>query len=335
MEKTAIIIMCAFLLSACQPTQKAKENQSPKLKILIDTDANNELDDQHALAYAFLNHDVFDVVGVTVNNTRNGDGIQNQYDEALRIIRLFNLENKVPLYMGADKNYDEIVPFIAEPEFDGKPAVDFIIQEAMKMQDEKLVLLPVGKLTNIALAIIKEPKIIDKVKVVWLGANYPDPGEYNLDNDTTSVNPVIESGVPFEMVTVRYGKPSGTAAVTVTREEIVASMTGKGPKSETEISGRHGGTFNTFGDYSVNLFEHAEMHGNPPSRALFDMAAVAVVKNPQWAEQKEIPAPRLQGTSWIEQPENPVKIIIWENFKRDAIVNDLFELMDKATSKEK
>ncbi|KAF0238229.1 MAG: inosine/uridine-preferring nucleoside [Prolixibacteraceae bacterium] len=328
---TAIFIVMAILGTACQSPQKTKETQPPKLKILIDTDANNELDDQHALAYAFLNSDVFDVVGVTVNNTRNGDGIQGQYDEALRIIRLFNLENKVPLFKGADKSYAEIFPFISENEFDGKPAVDFIIQEALKMQDEKLVLLPVGKLTNIALAIKKEPKIIDKVRVVWLGSNYPGPGEYNLDNDTTSVNPVIESGVPFEMVTVRFGQPDGTAAVTVTREEIQQNMSGKGPIGEMEITGRHGGAFTTFGDYSVNLFEHAEMYGTPPSRALFDMAAVSLVKNPQWGEQKEIPAPRLQGIDWVEQPENPIKIVVWENFNRDAIVNDFFGLLDKAT----
>jgi len=329
--KTAIILVMAILGAACQSPQKTKETQSPKMKILIDTDANNELDDQHALAYAFLNSDVFDVVGVTVNNTRNGDGIQGQYDEAQRIIRLFNLENKVPLYKGAEKSYVEIVSEIGQPTFDGSDAVNFIIEKALQAGDEKLVLVPVGKLTNIALAIKKEPKIVDKVRVVWLGADYPDPGEYNLDNDTTSVNPVIESGVQFEMVTVRYGKPSGTAAVTVTREEVQRNLAGKGPKSDTEITGRHGGTFTSFGDYSANLFEHAQMHGNPPSRALFDMAAVAVVKNPQWAEQKEIPAPRLQGIGWIEQPENQNKIIIWENFDRDAIVNDLFQLMGKFT----
>ena len=329
--KTAIFLVMAILGAACQSPQKTKETQPPKLKILIDTDANNEVDDQHALAYAFLNAEVFDLVGITVNNTRNGDGIQGQYDEALRIIQLFNLDNKMPLLKGADKSYDEILPFLNEPDYDGKPAVDFIIQEAMKMQGEKLVLLPVGKLTNIALAIKKEPKIIDKVRVVWLGANYPDPGEYNLDNDTTSVNPVIESGVPFEMVTVRYGMPTGTAAVTVTRDEVQQNLAGKGPKSNSEITGRHGGTFTCFGDYAVNLFEHIELYGNPPSRSLFDMAAVAVVKNPQWAEQKEIPAPRLQGISWVEQPENPIKIVVWENFNRDAIVNDLFDLMGKST----
>ncbi len=319
------------LVTACQPVKQ--QTDTSKIKILIDSDANNELDDQHALAYAFLNSEVFDVVGVTVNNTRNGGGIQGQYDEALRILKLFNLENTIPLLKGAEKNYAEILPQINDSVFDGKPAVDFIISEAMKTDTGKLVLIPVGKLTNIALALKKEPAIAGKIRIVWLGSNYPGPGEYNLDNDTTSVNPVIESGAPFEMVTVRYGEPSGTAAVVVTREEILDAMKDKGPVSHEEITGRHGGTFNRFGNYSVNLFENAEMHGNPPTRALFDMAAVAIVKNPEWASKKEIPAPRLNGIDWVDRPENKSTIIIWENFNREAIVKDLFTLMQKATVK--
>ena len=318
------------LLTACQPVKKQPETS--KIKILIDTDANNELDDQHALAYAFLNSNVFEVVGVTVNNTRNGEGIQGQYDEALRILKLFDLENTIPLLKGADKNYTEILPQINDSVFDGKPAVDFIISEALKIDTGKLVIIPVGKLTNIALALKKEPAIADKIRVVWLGSNYPGPGEYNLDNDTTSVNPVIESGVPFEMVTVRYGQPSGTAAVAVTRDEIIDAMKDKGPVSRQEVTGRHGGNYNRFGNYSVNLFENAEMHGNPPTRALFDMAAVAIVKNPEWASKKEIPAPRLNGVYWVDRPENKSTIIVWENFNREAIVVDLFSLMQKTTA---
>jgi hypothetical protein len=134
------------------------------------------------------------------------------------------------------------------------------------------------------------------------------------------------------MVTVRYGEPSGTAAVAVTREEIIEAMKDKGPVSRKEITGRHGGSFNRFGNYSVNLFENAEMHGNPPTRALFDMAAVAIVKNPEWASKKEIPAPRLNGVEWVDRPENKSTIIIWENFNREAIVSDLFTLMQKATA---
>jgi len=307
------------------------EKQEERIRIIIDTDANNELDDQHALAYAFLNDDVFDVVGVTVNNTDNGYGIQGQYDEAERIIKLFNKENQVPLFKGADEDYGQIAPHIGESNFDGQEAVDFIIQEALKMKNEKLVLAPIGKLTNIALAILKQPAIVDKIKVIWLGSNYPNPGEYNLVNDITAVNPVIESGVEFEMVTVRYGQPTATDAVRVTPEEVAVYLAGKGPISNNTITGRHGETFNRFGDYSKNLFEHAQMHGYPPSRALFDMVVLAVLKNPGWGTPHEIPAPKLVGQAWEDQPDNPKTIIYWDQFDRDAIVNDLFNRMEETT----
>ena len=324
----SLIILSTFF--ACQNSQK-QIVEKEKIKILIDTDANNELDDQHALAYAFLNEEIFDVVGVTVNNTRNGDGIQGQYDEAERIIKLFNKLDEVPLFKGAEKNYVDISPTISQPNFDGHEAVDFIISEAMKVKDEKLILVPVGKLTNIALAFLKEPKIINKVRVVWLGSNYPEPGEYNLANDTTSVNPVIESGAPFEMVTVSYGKPSGSDAVRITPAQVDENLRGKGPVSNYSITGRHGGEFNNFGEYSADLFAHIDLHGNPPSRAMFDMVALAVIKNESWGQKTEIPAPRLVGKGWVDQPNNSNKIIVWENFNGEAIVGDLFDLMEKAT----
>lgn len=330
MKKRNLLYLFALIfLMAC-----STDKQDEKIRIIIDSDANNELDDQHALAYAFLNDDVFDVVGVTVNNTDNGYGLQGQYDEAERIIQLFDLEDQVPLFKGADQDYEQIAPHIGEENFDGEAAVDFIIQEAMNTKEGKLVLAPIGKLTNIALAILKEPAIIDKVKVIWLGSNYPNPGEYNLVNDITAVNPVIESGVEFEMVTVRYGQPTATDAVRVTPDEVATHLAGKGPLSENTITGRHGGTFNRFGDYSKNLFDHAQMHGQPPSRALFDMVVLAVLKNPEWGTRHEIPAPRLVGQAWEKQPDNPNTIIYWDRFDRDAIVNDLFSKMEEATPRQ-
>ena len=67
----------------------------------------------------------------------------------------------------------------------------------------KLVLMPVGKLTTITLALKKEPAIADKVRIVWLGTNYPEPGEYNFIHDIPALDPIMDSDVPFEMVMVR------------------------------------------------------------------------------------------------------------------------------------
>lgn len=323
-----IFLVCAttfFFASCVNHQQKTKPE---KLQVIFDTDANNEVDDQHALAYLLFNGNVFDVVGVTVNTTSSGGDIHEQYLEAERIMRLCNQYGKIPLLKGANGSFEEIRPNLNNESFDGSVAVNFIIEQSRAAGKEKLVLLPVGKLTNIALALEKDPSIAYKVRIVWLGSNYPKQGEYNQDNDISAMNYILSIDVPFEMVTVRFGDPSGTDAVRVTPEEINRRMPGKGTRVSEPVIGRHGGEFFTFGDYSVNLFEHIDLYGNPPSRALFDMAAVAVVKNPEWAKVKEIPAPVYVDRKWVEQPDNPRKIKVWENFDRDAIMEDFYSIME-------
>lgn len=314
---------------AVEEGAESPEEETTKLiPIIFDTDANNELDDQHAMAYLLFNGQTFDVKGITVNATHSGGNIDEQYKEAERILKLCQQDGKIPLFKGADKDFLSIQKDLENPAHDGAAAVDFIIAEAQKMKEEKLVLLAVGKLTNVALALAKEPSIAEQVRVVWLGSNYPEPGEYNQDNDTSSMSYVLQQIVPFEMVTVRYGKPSGTDAVQVTQEEVQQKMPGKGPRIAEPITGRHGGTYYTFGDYAINLFEHIEYHVDPPARALYDMAAVAIVKSPNWAEQQLISCPVLVDGKWKEQPENDRKIVLWENFDKKAIIDDFYQTLD-------
>lgn len=322
---TMLVLISVFLVSCGSPNDKMKEESATKkLSVIFDTDANNELDDQHALAYLFSNQEYFDIKAVTVNATRNGGNIQGHYDEAERIMHLFNVKQEFPLLKGADKSFLEIGDDLESATFDGFEAIDFIISEASKHKDEKLVVIAVGKLTNLALALKKDPSIANNIRLVWLGSNYPDPGEYNLVNDIPSMNYVLESNIEFEMVTVRYGKPSGTGAVIVTQAEIDSIMPGLGPKAKTPVVGRHGDKFDNFGDYSVNLFTHIDYHGDPPSRSLFDMAAVAIVKNPAWAKTAEIQCPIMIDEFWVDQPDSPRKILVWEHFDTNAILDDFY-----------
>ena len=301
--------------------------EDDRIRVILDTDANNEIDDQHAIAYMLFNRDVFDVEGVTVNATRAGGPVQKHYDEAERIVTLCGLDDLIDVYLGADGDFEEIRPHLDEPDFDGHEAVDFIIERAMADDDRELVLLPIGKLTNIALALEKEPAIGENVRVVWLGSNYPNTGEYNKENDRGAAQYLLNTDVHFEIASVRYGQPSGTDAVRAALQDIREIMPGVGPKIDEPITGRHGGEFETWGDYSVNLFENYRMTGDPPARALFDMAAVAIVKNPDWAESTTMPAPALEDLDdggWVERPDNPREIILWENFDREAIMADFY-----------
>lgn len=333
-----VVLLSMVILFACNPeSRNSNEKQADsnmkskapaKIPVIFDTDANNELDDQHAMAYMFFSGETFDVRGVTVNATFNGGEIGEHFKEAQRILSLCNVSGDIPLFTGANADFEDIESHINENKYDGKEAVEFIIEEARIPRDDKLVLLPVGKLTNIALALEKAPDIKDNVRIVWLGSNYPEKGEYNQENDIPALNYILEQNVPFEMVMVRYGKPSGSDAVKVTPDDIAKNMPGLGPKVQA-ITGRNGSDFTCFGDYSVNLFENIDLYGDPPSRALFDMVAVAIVKDPSWGEANSIPAPTLIDEEWEDRPDNSRKIVIWENFDKEAIFADFYAIMSK------
>jgi len=326
---TAVVVMQL----GCSSSQPEEDNQPAKIPVILDTDANNELDDQHALAYLLLNGETFDVAGVTVNATWGGGDVEQHFKEASRIVTLCNMQGIVSVYKGANGTFPEIRAHLEEPTFDGSEAVDFMISESKKDQETPLVLLAVGKLTNVALALAKDPSMADRIRLIWLGSNYPDPGEYNQDNDTVAMNYLLNTDVPFEMVTVRYGLPSGTAAVTVSRQEINSRMPGLGPRAKESVTGRHGGSFTCFGDYSVSLFEHIDYGDEAQTRALFDMAAVAIVKDPRWAGSSQIPAPILVDNSWVERPDNSRQITVWENFDKEKILDDFFSTLEAATKR--
>ena len=105
-------------------------------------------------------------------------------------------------------------------------------------------------------------------------------------------------------------------------------MPGKGLQATVPITGRHGGEFANFGDYSVDLFDHIDLHGDPPARALFDMVAVAILKNPDWGSSRLQPAPVLIDNQWVERPQLQRQILIWENFDKPGVLEDFFRSME-------
>ncbi|HEX7572869.1 MAG TPA: nucleoside hydrolase, partial [Bacteroidota bacterium] len=76
---------------------------------------------------------------------------------------------------------------------------------------------------------------------------------------------------------------------------------------------------------SIDLFEHVK----EKSRSLYDMAAAAIVKNPGWADSVVIHAPRFRNGRWVDHPENPRTVVIWENFDSEKIMRDFYRTMDQ------
>ncbi|WP_394172202.1 nucleoside hydrolase [Guptibacillus hwajinpoensis] len=137
---------------------------------------------------------------------------------ALRVCELLGLD--VPVARGAEQPLVKTREFAPDihgdsgldgpqlPEVPKKTAidqhaVDFIIEKVMK-SDGEITLVPTGPLTNIALAIQKEPTIVEKIKeIVLMGGgtfgNWTPTAEFNIYVDAEAAEIVFNCGVPVTM----------------------------------------------------------------------------------------------------------------------------------------
>lgn len=86
-------------------------------------------------------------------------------------------------------------------------AVDFIVETLMKEERGTITLCALGPLTNIALALIREPKIAPRIKEIVLmgggffeGGNVTPTAEFNIYVDPHAADVVFKSGIPIVMM---------------------------------------------------------------------------------------------------------------------------------------
>jgi len=185
-------------------------------KILIDTDIGSDVDDAIAITLALKSPEL-EVVGIT---TVYGD-TSLRARIALKLLKLIG-RGHVPVAAGIEKPLlrergvwwagHEGKGILTEEDKELKPidkhAVDFIIEKILENPKE-ITLVTIGPLTNIATAIIKEPRIVDNVKeIVMMGGvarifkNAPELPyiEHNIKCDPEAAAVVFNSGIPITMV---------------------------------------------------------------------------------------------------------------------------------------
>ena len=178
----------------------------PKERIIIDTDIGDDIDDALAVAFA-LNSEEIDVAGITTvyKNTAA------RAELAKKLLMLYGRES-IPVYAGCPQplinriNPDEIPCQFSNDMKNiainsDKDAVDFIIGSVLDSSGD-ITLVPIGPLTNIAVAICKRTEIKDKIKRIILmgGAYYFHYNEWNIACDPEAARIVFESGIPIKVV---------------------------------------------------------------------------------------------------------------------------------------
>jgi purine nucleosidase len=204
----AIFLFLATTLSA-----------SPR-KIIIDTDPGT--DDAMAIMLA-LNSPELDVRAFTVvpGNVTAEQGLDNA-------LRMASLANRCDIAIAAGAKHPLFQKLITAEFWHGKNglanielppskcqvdsrwAPDLIIQ-MVHASPHEITLVPVGPLTNIALALEKDPSIVPLVKEVILmggsisGGNVNAAAEANIYNDPEAAQIVFQAGWPLTMVGLDVG----------------------------------------------------------------------------------------------------------------------------------
>lgn len=185
-------------------------------KIILDCDPGH--DDAIALLLAWGNPDI-ELVGVTT--VMGNQTIEKVTRNALSVARVAGITG-VPFARGAHRPLVREVevadsihgesgldgPVLPEPviELDPRHAVDFIIDTVMAAEPGEITLVPTGALTNIALAVRKEPRIAQRVKqVVLMGGgvnvgNWSATSEFNIVIDPEAAHIVFNESWPLTMV---------------------------------------------------------------------------------------------------------------------------------------
>ena len=168
-----------------------------RIRLIIDSDAKNEIDDQYAIALAILSPERFDIegfVGANFDNDRGGpEGIQKSVDEINTVLEKAGMSGKWPVLPGSH-------PMRYQHEPSESPGVDFIVQKAMEASPERpLWIVGLGSATDIASAYLKEPEIADRIVVFWhFRTRWPEKCyNFNVIGDVRAARLVFHSPLSF------------------------------------------------------------------------------------------------------------------------------------------
>lgn len=163
------------------------------VRLIVNTDAKNEADDQYAIVHALLSpkFDNRGIIAAHFGNEKSPHSMEDSYDEVLKMLDLMDFPRDLA-YKGADRRLpDEKTPVESQ-------GARLIIEEAMKESDMPLYVIFLGPLTDMASAYLMEPRIAGRLTCIWIGGGkYPEGGyEYNLNNDIRSARVVMNSDMP-------------------------------------------------------------------------------------------------------------------------------------------
>jgi len=310
MRTSVIVLLMSWLLLAmpvfCEVNRPLAPWPPPegRLRVIIDSDAANEVDDQYALALALGFRDRLSIEGLVAAHygLRGGaKGIDRSFREIQVVLEKAGMSGQIPVKRGSD-------PIVYLDRITESEGVDFIIERARAgSPDDPLWLVLLGPATDAAVALLKAPDIADRLVVFWHGrTRWPAQAwNFNAVNDIKAVQVIFKR--PCRFILFDAG-----SYLRIPPEETKTRYAPLGPLGAYlhEIRMRHGWT-------------------RSPRKAFYDLGDIAALVEPDCVRWSEEEAPAVAHDLRYDFSKKHGAIIRIYHVERDAAA-DLLEQALKA-----
>src|SRR6185436_12331297 len=154
-----------------------------------------EIDDQWTITYLLLQPRL-DVLGVM---SAHAPSITAPAGQTSHRILVDVVENRLGMRVHPPLIEGGSLPMENSKTAQPSPAVNFLIETSKRFsKDNRLTVLMIGAGTDVASAILTDPKIVERVRVIQMGFNDEQGGsEFNVANDVHAVQAILDSNVPL------------------------------------------------------------------------------------------------------------------------------------------
>lgn len=343
-------------------TQDTKKILPPPgvVRVVIDTDTANSIDDQFAIAWALRSpervnleaiyaapyaKDIFkeiDASGTAKDYiqkiTYEGGGTPEEgmlasYREIEKVCALCGGDMDGRIFHGATRfmrsEHDPV----------DSDAVQDLIRRAK--QEGTLYVVCIASITNVASAIMLDPSIRDNIVLVWLAGeplHFPHGFEYNLSQDLFASRYIFDCGVPLVFIPCM----SVASHLSISKEEVDEQLAGKNPicnylagvlydlfpkdasvADEMMLYNKVGNLKEVYDLTDEESAAYQTAH-YAVGRIIWDIAPMAYIINPTWCPCYDAPSPiLLEHSRWGKTDPSRHKIKVCSYLFRDCIFGDL------------